>query len=151
MEAWSAEHSKMVTAALSHALAGRWVGTLPAGARDGVVCWRAQASNTHAECFGWRERSSEIGVADPGLYELVLGIWPRGAARMELRVDGRAALALPADRRFPPPGVGGGGASEEIVGLTTTTVVSLPAQAMLSVAVEGAAPSSRCLIGLRRL
>ena len=65
--------------------------------------------------------------------------------------DARHALALPADRRFPPPGVGGGGASEEIVGLTTTTVVSLPAQAMLSVAVEGAAPSSRCLIGLRRL
>ena len=82
----------------------------------------------------------------------------------ELRVNGSAALVLhdaaanaAAAAAAPRSHAGGAAArtprlvTSEVAGLCSVTILSLPAHATLSVAVQNATPRTRSYLGLRKL
>ena len=85
-------------------------------------------------------------------------MWPGSKLlAAELRVNGSAAVVL-----HDAAGAGaaasraGGGATRtrlvsEVAGLCSVTILSLPAHATLSVAVQHASPRTRSYLGLRKL
>ena len=101
MVAWSATHADTIEALLSQALTGRWVGVVgggsenvvlsgntPTGGAGVLVTWQHQAANTHAECYKWSPHTHAITVAEPGVYEVALGLWPPTPGLCaELQVD----------------------------------------------------------------
>lgn len=100
---------------------------------------------------GWRARSGarQVRTAEPGVYEVSVGLWPPTAGlRAELRVDGIAALLLGGDYTpppAPPP------PRSPACGLCCVTLLSLHAGAALTLAAEHAAEGTRAYLGLRKL
>ena len=88
-----------------------------------------------------------------------MGVWPASKLlAAELRVNGSAAVVLhdAAAADAAARSRAGGAAARtrlvsEVAGLCSVTILSLPAHATLSVAVQNATPRTRSYLGLRKL
>jgi hypothetical protein len=160
LQRWSADHVEVLEQLLSHALSGRWIGTVGGGntpktvvvgSGSGVlVSWHEQASNSHATCFGWRAHARELYVEEAGLYEVSVGLWPAVAGlTADLRVDTASVLVFKDEAGIELEG--GGAAGGEVRGLCRVTMLSLPAGAAVSLAAESSMPRTRAYLALRKL
>ena len=174
MTQWSQAHARTIELLWSQALTGRWVGLVGGGGGAGglpgtqpggygshhnlvvgngtsagagvLVCWHEQAANSHESCFVWTAHAHEIRCTEAGLYEATVGLWPPTAGLLgDLRVSGATALLLEEQRTQMHHTYG------EAAGLCAISLLSIPAGATISLAVEHTTLRTKAFLGLRKL